>query len=166
MDRRVVQMTSSPERTRSALAGALLALALAGCGGGEEAVVYVPGSTFLEALYIGADRGPVVRAQVGEPILLSAQRRSGPWRAVLASEVPEGGCSLASPPVQLEAEVADNITWTVLPDGSAAFNTGIREDRKRVVTFDTPGSYRLTASSASWCGEPFGSDTLEVEIHE
>ncbi len=142
----------------------MLVAALPGCVGGDDAVVYVPGTTFREELHVGADRGPVIRAEVGEPIVLSAQRRSGPWRAVRASEVPEGTCSLASPPLELEAEVADNITWSVIPEGLATFNTGIREDRTRVVVFEEPGSYRLTAESASWCGEPFGGDTLEVEI--
>ena len=144
----------------------MLVVALFGCGGDDDAVVYIPGATFREELHIGADRGPVIRAQVGEPVVLSAQRRSGPWRAVRASEVEEEACSLASPPVELEVEVADNITWTVIPEGVATFNTGIREDRTRVVVFDVPGSYRLTAQSASWCGEPFGGDTLEVEIRD
>lgn len=143
-----------------------LAASMWACVRAEPEVVYVPGTNFQEALFIAADRGPVVRARTGEPITLSAQRRSGPWRAVPADEVPDGTCSLASAPIELEAEVADNITWTVIPEGSATFNTGQREDRTRVLTFDEPGSYRLTAQSASWCGEPFGGDTLEVEIHE
>lgn len=62
--------------------------------------------------------------------------------------------------------MADNLTWTVVPEGHATFNTGLREDRTRTVSFDAPGSYRLTARSASWCGEPFGGDTLQVDIRE
>lgn len=144
----------------------LLVASIGACGGGEPEIVYIPGPNFQEALFIAAERGPIVRARAGEPIILSAQRRSGPWRAVQADEISEGSCSLASAPLELEGEVADNITWKVIPEGSATFNTGLREDRTRVVTFDQPGSYRLTAQSASWCGEPFGGDTLEVEIRE
>lgn len=151
-------------RRYALLLASALVVSLPGCGGDSDRVVYVPGSAFQEALFIAAQRGPVIRAGVGEPVILSAQRRSGPWRAVRAAEVPEGGCFLESPPLELEVEVADNITWTVTPEGAATFNTGIRDDRRRVVTFDAPGSYRVTATSASWCGEPFGADTLEVEI--
>lgn len=157
---------SSSGRPSAAALGALLVGLSAACGDGRPEVVYVPGATFREALFIAADRGPVIRARVGEPIVLSAQRRSGPWVAVESSEVPEGTCTFTSPPVELEAEVADNVRWIVLPEGAASFNLGLREDRTRVVTFEEPGSYRLTARSASWCGQSFGSDTLEVEIRE
>lgn len=129
-------------------------------------MLYVPGSTFREALFISADRGPVVRAEVGEVITLSAQRRSGPWRAVPAGEVAEGTCSVPSRPPELETEVADDLTWSVYPEGHAVLNTEPLEDRTRTVRFDAPGRYVMTARSESWCGEPFEGDTLVFEITE
>lgn len=153
-------------RDRSPTGLAILALAVAfnlACGG-EPDVVYVPGTGFREAIFVSAERGPVVRAQVGEVVTLSAQRRAGPWRAVAASEVAEGTCTVPSPPAELEMEVADDLTWTVYPEGDAVLNRQPRNDRKRSVRFDAPGRYIMTARSESWCGEPYEGDTLFFEI--
>ncbi len=138
-------------------------LVAAGCGG-EPEVVFVPAESFREELYVSARRGMRVTVDVDEPVQLHAQRRSGPWTAVDARSVPEGGCSLRTPPPQLEGEVAGNVRWLVEPEGTARFEVVATPDRPREVRFDAPGTYRITAETPSWCGDPFTSNSIVVEV--
>ncbi|MDH3206658.1 MAG: hypothetical protein OEO79_08600 [Gemmatimonadota bacterium] len=137
----------------------------AGCGP-EPAVVFVPSDTFEEELFVMTARGEVARIRVGEPLVLHAQRRSGPWKAATEDEVEPEACTLSSPPPQLEAEVAAQVRWIVAPEGSAVFNSDLRADGTREVRFEEAGVYVLTAESSSWCGTPFRGGELRIEVVE
>lgn len=148
-----------------ALLCAICAIApLVSACGRDASVVYVPGGSFEEELFLTTSRGQAPRVRVGEPLVLHAQRRSGPWFPVPQRDVEEGQCSLTTLPPQLEPEVAASVRWIVVPEGHATFDVGLREDGTREVRFDAPGLYLLTAESGSWCREPFYGDTLRVEV--
>ena len=143
----------------------LVGLLVAACGG-DDPVVYVPGTGFVEALRVTTARGPRARVGVGQPVEIHAQRRSGPWVAVEAGEVEEGQCTSPTLPNQLEAEVADGVTWLVDPAGHATLRPAEEGRGSMEILFDSPGTYRLTAESPSPCGDPIRSGTLVVEVVE
>ena len=148
---------------------ALLPLALvisqAACGG-DDTVVYVPGASFVESLYVTTARGAQVRARLGDPVLLHAQRRSGPWVPVEAGDVEEGQCTSPTLPEQLEIEVADRVTWLIDPQGHATLRPSAEEEGAMEIRFDSVGTYRLTAESPSACGEAFRGGIVVVEVVE
>ncbi len=141
----------------------MLLIAAPGCGE-EAATVYVPGTGFREELYLTTGRGPRARLGVDEPLVLHASRRSGPWVVADETTLPTDACRVASLPPQLELEVAADVRWIVEPAGRADWNVEAREDGAREIRFDAPGTYRLTAESTSWCGDPFLGDTLIVDV--
>lgn len=143
----------------------LLAGLLAGCGG-DDTMVYVPGTGFVEGLHVTTERGAQVRIGVGEPLEIHAQRRSGPWVPVPAGDVEEGQCASPTLPIQLEAEVADRVTWLVDPQGHATLRPAEEGRGSMEVLFDSAGTYRLTAESPSPCGEPFRGGILVIEVVE
>jgi hypothetical protein len=102
-------------------------------------------------------------ARVGEWVLLSATRRSGPWNPVRREEVRPEEISMFEPPI-FEREVAANLSWTIDPPGLATFN--IRDEiagmdpSARCVMFDAPGVYKLKGYSAF----PYGALSNEVTI--
>jgi hypothetical protein len=71
---------------------------------------------------------------------------------------------LAGAPPDIEPEVAGNLRWLVEPPGLATFNVELRLDQTREVRFSEPGVYRLSAESSVWCTEPYGGNTLTVEV--
>jgi len=91
-------------------------------------------------------------AKVGEWVVLDANRRSGPWRCVEESEVPEGILPLRSEPPEYEEHVAANLNWKAEPD-TVRFNLPSPETldfdvQYRKVMFLRPGIYRIRAITA------------------
>lgn len=127
-------------------------------------VVFVPGATYRESLFVSSDRGLRVRAAEGETILLHAERISGPWRPMSSDSVPRDGCWLAQVPQEYEPEVATEVRWQALPPGAATFNLAPRDDGARDVRFSAPGEYRVVATSASPCGGSYSGDTIFVLV--
>lgn len=138
-------------------------VAVLGACRGEPTVRYVHADTFKEDLNLLASKR---RIRVGEPLVLYAQRRSGPWRAVPSDSVAADECSLEAPPIELEAEVAGSVAWSVDPPGSADFDLNFEEKGPREVRFSEPGVYVLTATSASECGGRFSGNEVRVEVVE
>lgn len=79
---------------------------------GSGSAVYVRAASYEEELHLMTARGKTARLRVEQPLVLHAQRRSGPWVAVPAHDLEPGQCSVASLPPQLEAEVAGVYTLT------------------------------------------------------
>jgi len=127
-------------------------------------VVFVPGSTFRESLFVASESGLRASVAVGEPLILHAERISGPWRQISRDSLPAGACWLRSAPPEYEPNVAANVRWEVAPDGSATFNVSPRDDGTRDVRFSEPGQYRVMATSASACGDPYSGDTILVVV--
>lgn len=150
----------------SRLAPCALVLAVAGCAGPGPDVVWVPDEGFATSVRIAVDL-PAGGARVGEPLVLHAERRSGPWREASAASLPEGACRVVGPPPELEPEVQANVHWLVEPAGAAVFNLPQAKDlHLRTVSFRAPGTYRLRARSHAWCGEPVLSEALEIVVVE
>lgn len=133
---------------------------------GAGSAVYVRAASYEEELHLMTARGKTARLRVEQPLVLHAQRRSGPWVAVPAHDLEPGQCSVARLPPQLEAEVAGSVRWLVEPGGHASFNVDLRTDGTRTVVFDAPGVYTLTAESRADCGDPFYGDTLTIVVVE
>jgi len=120
------------------LAPCALALIVAACAGPEPDVVWVPDEGFATTVRISAEL-PVNGLRVGGPLVLHAERRSGPWREVSAASLPEGACRVAGPPPELEPEVQANVHWLVEPAGAAVFNLPQAADLQlRTVSFTAP----------------------------
>lgn len=136
---------------------------LAGCRG-DDTVVYVPGPGFTESLHLTTARRARARVTLGEPLVLHAQRRSGPWVATPSGDVEEGQCTSSTPPPELEIEVADRVTWLVSPQGHASLAPAEEGRGAMEVRFDSVGTYHLSAESPSPCGEPIRGRTLVVEV--
>ena len=71
---------------------------------------------------------------------------------------------MAQPPPAREADVADNVHWQVTPREAARFNTAIRTDHSREVTFAQPGTYTVNATTAIWCGSNTGASASPFTI--
>jgi hypothetical protein len=130
----------------------------------EPSEVFIPGPAFQQSIRLSTAQGERGTVAAGEPLVLLAERRTGPWVAAARSSLAAGACWLAAAPPQIEPEVADNVRWFVEPEGSASFNVEYRSDRTRQVRFSRAGSYRLTAQSAASCAPPFSGNTLRVEV--
>lgn len=143
---------------------AVLFLALTlGCSG-EPKIVYVPGDGYQESIHVATEQGPEAVVDVGEPLTLHVTRRSGPWVETDAAELDDDACRLVNPPDPTELEVADNVTWVADPQEDAIFSAGLRDDHTRTVTIDRKGRFTLTATSASWCFEPFAGPPVTVDV--
>jgi membrane-bound lytic murein transglycosylase MltF len=142
----------------------VLSLALLfGCSGGS-AEVYVPGDGYKESIEVTTDQGPHAVVEVDEPVVLNVTRKSGPWVEADAAALEDEACRLVRPPEPTELEVADNVNWVADPAEGATFNLGLSDDHTRTVSFDRPGVFTLTASSSSWCFEPFEGEPVTVEV--
>jgi len=153
--------SGAPRPVRAALGVALL---LATACSPEPGRVFVPGPTFGQSIHLSTAQGEHARVRVGEALRLHAERRSGPWIEVPRASLPPGACWQVSPPPDLEPEVAGNLRWLVEPPDAARFNLGLLRDQSREVRFSAPGRYQLSARSAVWCTEPYGGNTLTVEV--
>lgn len=109
---------------------------------GEE--VFVPADDFSVSLEI------VVQAEAiaGKPFLVSAKRRSGPWKRVRRTEIPRGTMPFAftTKPPELEPEVAENVHWYTDPPVSGLLGSlpGCCW-LPRTATFAVPGTYKIWA---------------------
>src|SRR5262245_33102880 len=87
--------------------------------------------------------------KVGEWVVLDATRRSGPWRCVDDSEVPEGVIPLSYQPPEYEEHVAANLKWEVEPNtvrcNVPSPETIDFDTQYRKVMFLRPGSYKIRA---------------------
>jgi membrane-bound lytic murein transglycosylase MltF len=136
---------------------------LCGCSG-EPAEVYVPGDEYQESIEVMTEQGPDAGVDIDEPVVLHVTRRSGPWVAVDPATLEKNDCRLVRPPEATELEVADNVRWNAVPTEGATFNSGLTDDHTRTVRFDRPGLFTLTATSSSWCFEPFEGQPVTVEV--
>jgi hypothetical protein len=130
----------------------------------EPSEVFVPGPGFSQSIRLSTAQGERGIVEVGQPIVLHAQRRSGPWVVAERASLPPDACWLVSAPPELETEVAGSLRWFVEPPGAATFNLELRLDQTRDVRFSAPGTYHLSARSSAWCTEPYGGNTLTVEV--
>jgi len=145
-------------------APAILLLALlCGCSG-EPTIVFVPGDGYRESIEVTTEQGPDAVVDVDEPVVLHVTRHSGPWVEVDAATLEDDACRLTSPPEPTELEVADNVTWAADPAEGATFDLGLSDDHTRTVSFDRPGLFTLTATSSSWCFDPFDGEFATVEV--
>lgn len=106
------------------------------------------------------------RVFAGEPIVLHVQRRtSGVWKRIpMKSRAPDQ-CWMRRPPPESENEVADNVRWTVNPEGIARFNIDFRSDHTRQVWFSQAGKFTLTPSTAVWCERrSIAGPAVEIEV--
>lgn len=121
---------------------------------------YVRAEGFASIVIISAP----ATARVGQWVPLKATRRSGPWNLVRQEDVRPEEIALFEP-VTAEAEVAGNLSWTVDPPGSCAFNTdsvaGL-DSGARAVKFDAPGVYKLKGYSAFPL--PVYSNEVTIEV--
>ena len=67
--------------------------------------VFVPGTGYRESLFVTSEQGVRAQVAVGQPLLLHAERLSGPWRLSPRDSVAEDGCWLPSAPLEHEIEV-------------------------------------------------------------
>jgi len=109
----------------------------------EPEFVYVPAQDYVTSVEISAP----AEARAGDWVVLSAQRRSGPWQRVRRGAAPPGFVPFERPPPEYEPEVADNLFWMTDPPG-ARFDLPSGTDHKRRVRFEKPGAYQVWARSA------------------
>jgi membrane-bound lytic murein transglycosylase MltF len=145
------------------LAAILSMMTILGCSG-EPEIVYVPGEGYQESIHVATEQGPDAAVDVGEPLTLHVTRRSGPWVEVKSATLGDDACRLVNPPDPHELEVADNVRWVADPAEGVAFDRDLSEDHTRTVTFDAKGQFALTATSASWCFEPFAGPPVMVQV--
>ena len=144
----------------------ILGLALLVCGCSPEskpARVFVPGPSFTQVVRISSAQGDAPQIAVGQPLVLHAIRRSGPWVPARGADLAADACWVAQDPGE-EPEVSDNLRWIAEPDGPASFNVAYRSDHTREVQFSTPGQYRLRATSALWCKPDTESNAITVSV--
>lgn len=149
------------EMTRRVAAFALLAAG--GCSSPEPLRVFVPGPGFRHVVRISTARGDAPQVAVGQALVLSAVRRSGPWVAALRHTLPADACWVGQP-LDEEPEVSDNLRWIAEPDGAATFNVTYRHDHTREVRFSAPGTYRLRAQSSISCSRAQESNTITILV--
>ena len=130
----------------------------------EPSEVFVPGPTFSQSIRLSTAQGDHAIVGVGQPLALHAQRRSGPWVLAQRASLPPDSCWLVSAPPEIEPEVAGSLRWLVEPPGAATFNVELRLDQTREVRFSETGVYHLSAQSSAWCTEPYGGNTLTIEV--
>ena len=130
----------------------------------DPSEVFVPGPSFSQSVQLSTAQGERATVRVEEPLILHAQRISGPWVEVARDSLAPDACWLVSPPPELEDEVAGNLRWLVEPPGSVTFNVELRLDFTREVRFSKPGIYQLSAQSSAWCKKPHSGNTVTVEV--
>lgn len=94
---------------------------------------------------------------------ITAERRTGPWRAISRDSANLDECWWRGPPPEREPEVAANVRWHVQPSDSVTFNLPMPPDFDRTVRFARPGVYLLWAESHG-CPTKLFSDTLTVRV--
>jgi hypothetical protein len=129
----------------------------------ESEQVFVPGPSFSQVVRISSSQGDEPRVAVGQPLVLHAARKSGPWVPAQRKALAADACWVAQPPGE-EAEVSDNLRWIAEPEGAATFNVTYRRDHTREVRFSAPGRYRLRARSSLWCSPPQESNDITVYV--
>jgi len=143
----------------------LIAALLGAACSGEPSDVFVPGPGFRQSIQLSTAQGDHANVVVGQPLVLHAERRSGPWVLAERASLPPESCWLVSAPAELELEVAGSLRWLVEPPEAATFNVDLRLDQTREVRFLGPGVYHLSAESSGWCStEPYAGNTLTVEV--
>src|SRR5262245_35183704 len=124
------------------LAVALFPFLLMACSEPPGEEVFVPSDEFSVSLEIVVE----TEAIAGEAFIVSAKRRSGPWKRVRRTEVHMGVMAFPSKPPELEPEVAENVFWETEPARLARFGTlpGCCW-LPRTATFAEPGTYKIWA---------------------
>jgi hypothetical protein len=103
----------------------------------------------------------------GETVVLRVQRRAvGKWKQIPRDQLTPGQCWLYTPPPELEQEVADNVTWEVVPDNAVEFDTTYRMDHTRHAVMKLPGRIRLTPLSPVRCEKDRLAEgpTIRIEV--
>lgn len=132
----------------------------------EPAFVYVLGAPQTVSLSVSAS---ATKVTAGEPIVLHAARRTtGTWKRIAMKDRRPDQCWMSQPPPESEDEVADNLRWEATPATAAQFNTDLRADHTRSVTFVSPGTVTLASSSSVWCepGRSVNGSLLQIEVGE
>ena len=142
----------------------VLAVLLTAACSREPSEVFVPGPSFSQSIRLSTAQGERATVRVEQPLILHAQRTSGPWIAAERASLPPDACWLVSPPADTEPEVAGNLRWLVEPPDSATFNVQLRLDQTREVRFSRPGVYQLSAQSSAWCTQPYDGNNLTVSV--
>lgn len=125
------------------------------------AEVFIPGPEATTTVSVSASSA---HAAVGEPVVLTAERRASGFIQVPIGKVPEGVGWWRSEPPSYEESVADNLRWMVQPEGQSRFNTDFRPDHKRIVQFTSPGVYRLHGISALYGPSTVRSNEITIEV--
>ncbi len=128
--------------------------------------VFVPAPAYTQTVEVRTDQGITATIAVGEPLLLYATLRAGPWTEVPRDVGTKGDCWLESEPPELAENVANGVQWLVDPPGNARFNIEFRNDGSRDVSFKAPGQYELVALSAFWCAPKYESNRIVVSVTE
>lgn len=127
--------------------------------------VYIPAPDYIQTLEISTTSGNPVRVEVGEPVVLTARRTSGPWIAAKRVELAPHACWLTEPAPPVEDEVAANLRWTVVPERDVVgFNLNLRPDHRRALTLGRPGRYEIHGESAAWCDGPHPGNPVTVIV--
>lgn len=105
------------------------------------------------------------KVQLGDKVVLHVERQTtGKWQRVSRSDLKPGQCWVYRPPASVEAEVAQNLQWTVEPEGAVEFHTEYQMDQSRPATMSTKGTIKLTPVSKVTCEEGRMVEGAAVEI--
>ncbi len=149
---------------RSFVYASMLFVALVSGCSKEPEFVYVVEAPQAVSLAASASSTSV---SAEESVVLFVQRRtSGVWKQIPNKSRTPDQCWMQRPPPEFENEVADNVRWTVQPEGVARFNTDFRANHTRQVTFSQAGVFTLTPSTAVWCeaGRSVAAQPVRIEV--
>lgn len=126
--------------------------------------MFVPGVGYEHSIRAWSDQGDSATVRPGQPLVLHAERRTGPWMSVTVKPVGSDACWRRSMPPSLEPEVAGSVRWSTEPPDVAVFNTDFRPDLSREVRFAVPGVYLLIAEDRVACSEAPVADTVQIVV--
>lgn len=156
----MILLFAPPLRCRAVPLSLLTILA---CTDPVPATVYVPARDYQQSLSIGFDGDSSGGIRAGQWVVLHARRATGPWNAVPRAQANLTDCWWRRPPPPVESEVANNVTWHVLPSDSALFNLPSGPEAERRLRLVRSGHYLLWAASHG-CSQPVISDTVVLEV--
>jgi hypothetical protein len=133
----------------------------AGCQERSPEYVFVAGRGYSQVVTAWSEHDVV---KVNQPVVIHASRISGPFERVKRTSVDGRTRWWKREPPHQEPEVSGNLRWVVSPEGTALFNTRLRPDHAREITFSKPGQYVLRGYSAVWNGSPTASNEVRISV--